>query len=117
VSGDILRTHAAIQVRVPITVEAVHLKTTDNPQSAFITSESSTQVTIGQVALPSHNVFTIYVFSVDVNAEVYVKSPAIYMFDQQDGVADIFGRVIASKAFEYNTVFPSSPQLEVGRHR
>lgn len=72
-------------VRVPIIVEAKHLRTTDNPISTFISSESSAQVTINQVAIPSRSEFTIYVFSDDVNAEVWVKPPAFYMFDQQDG--------------------------------
>jgi len=95
-------------VRVLITVEAKRLKTTDNPQSTFINSESSAQVTIDQVAIPTRREFTIYVFSDDVNAEVWVKSPTSYMFDQQDGVADVFGRVIASKVIDYDSVFPSS---------
>jgi hypothetical protein len=104
-------------VRVPIIVEAKHLKTTDNPLSTFISSESSAQVTINQVTIPSRSEFTIYVFSDDVNAEVWVKSPAFYMFDQQDGISDIFGRVIASKVIEYNSVFPSPSQPDTGAHR
>jgi hypothetical protein len=103
-------------VRLPIIVEAKHLEATDNPLSTFITSDSSTQVTINQVEIPRSE-FTIYVFSDDVNAEVWVKSPAFYMFDQQDGGADIFGRVIASKVIEYNSVFPSPSQSDTGVQR